>query len=147
MRLIPAKGSRAFCCKFTKFYPKLKLLSVNNNITSLNKDLHSEDFLFPPLDDYIELSVVCEPSHFSASRIARAIEDCGAHLLNMNVTSSPSTRGAITILLRAGMRNPDAAINSLERYGYRVVAVHTPFLAADNSLTERINDLLTRLNV
>lgn len=147
MRHSSSADVRTFCCKFTKFYPKLKLLSVNNNISSLNKDLHSEDFLFPPLADFIELSVECEPSHFSASRLAQAIEDCDAHLLNMNVTSSPSTNGTVTILLRAGMRNTDAAINSLERYGYRVTAVHSSDFDPDNSLTERINDLLTRLNV
>lgn len=122
-------------------------MSANNNTTTLNKDLHNEDFLFPPLDDAIELSIECESTHFSASRIARAIEDCDAHLLNMNVTSLQSNTGAITVLLRVAMRNPDAAINSLERYGYRVSAVHTPYFNPDDSLTERINDLLTRLNV
>ena len=111
--------------------------------------LHSEEFLFPPVEDCCEITVACFRADYSASRIARAIEDCDTHLLNMNITSCPLESGEMTVLLRIGLRNPLTAIRSLERYGYTVTAVHTP--SAEQQVTEtaiaRISELMAHLNV
>ena len=59
---------------------------------------------------------------YSASRIARAVEDADAHLLNLNVTSdSERSDNRITAELRISHRDPEAAARSLERYGYEVI--------------------------
>lgn len=122
-------------------------MDTKNNIDINKKDLHSEEFLFPAVDESVELSVECRPDQFSASQLARAIEDCDAHLLNMNVTSKRSDDGMITVMLRAGIRNVALAISSLERYGYRVAYVHESDVVGDVALSERINDMLRRMNV
>lgn len=110
--------------------------------------LHSEELLFPPVEDSCELTVACQPEHYSASRIARAVEDCDAHLLNLNVTSEPLPGGEMAVQVRAGMRNAGAAVRSLERYGYRVVGVHSPAYDAEaDTLSDRIADLLTRFRL
>lgn len=103
--------------------------------------------MFPTVEESVELSMECEAGEFSASRIARAIEDCDAHLLNMNVTSKKGDGGVMTVMLRAGMRNVALAISSLERYGYRVVEVYGSDSNGDSTLSERINDMLRRMNV
>lgn len=110
--------------------------------------LHDESHLFPPVEESCEVTVACWPDDYSASRLARAIEDCDAQLLNLNVSSRPLETGEMTVELRAGLRNPDSAVRALERYGYRVVGVHTPLPEdIDRSLTERIDLLLNHLNL
>lgn len=99
------------------------------------------------MPDSVELTIGCSPADFSASRIARAIEDCDAHLINLNVTSTRRADGNLAVLIRAGLRNPDSAIRALERYGYHVEAVHTPPAHDDNSLRERIDELFTHINL
>ena len=102
--------------------------------------LNPEELLFPAIADSCELTVACFPEHYSASRIARAVEDCDAHLLNLNVTSAALPTGEMSVRLRAGLRNAGSAARSLERYGYRVVEILTgdPDAGSD-SLTERVN--------
>lgn len=93
--------------------------------------------------------MACYRTDYSASRISRAVEDCDAHLLNLNVTSQPLDGGEITILLRIGHRNPDSVARSLERYGYRVVAVHTPSVTsyAAEVTMNRIGELMAHLSI
>ena len=76
----------------------------------------------PPLQEASRLIVACRPDDFSASAIARAIEDSDAHLLNLNVTDRRLDDGRITIDLRTNRRNSRAAVRSLERYGYEVIS-------------------------
>lgn len=110
--------------------------------------IHDETHLFPPVEESCEVTVACWPDDYSASRLARAIEDCDAQLLNLNVSARPLETGEMTVELRAGLRNPDSAVRALERYGYRVVGVHTPLPDdIDRSLTERIDLLLNQLNL
>lgn len=121
--------------------------NINNHSVDAQLALHDEANLFPAVDDAVEISIACSPEDYSASRIARAIEDCDAHLLNLNVTARHLPDGFMAVLLRAGMRNPDSAVRALERYGFRVVEVHSPVDLADDSLHSRIDELFTHLNV
>lgn len=97
----------------------------------MNNTHHISDFqaqpadaierLFPGNDDSSELTIECTRVNYSASAIARAVEDCNAHLLNLNVTSAPaSTADSVVVDLRVSHRNPAAVVRSLERYGYLV---------------------------
>nr|MDE6049811.1 hypothetical protein [Paramuribaculum sp.] len=58
---------------------------------------HLPNRLFPHCEESGELSVRCFRSDFSASRIARAVEDVDAHLLNLNVTSEVTSRGEVIV--------------------------------------------------
>lgn len=77
--------------------------------------------LMPPRDEASVLTVACRPADFSASALARAVEDSDAHLLNMNVTAETLPDGRMTIELRTSLRNASATARSLTRYGYDVI--------------------------
>lgn len=111
--------------------------------------IHSEKHIFPPVEDSCEITMACYRADYSASRIARAVEDCDAHLLNLNITSQPLDGGEITVLLRVGHRNPDSVARSLERYGYSVVAVHTPSVTTESAevTMSRIGELMAHLSI
>lgn len=135
---------------------KLKLIAEENDImrnateiSRLTQQLHhGERRLFPEVEESSELSVACYRADFSASRIARAVEDSEAHLLNLNVTSEALPSGEIVIDLRVSHRNAAAVVRSLERYGFEVVAVRGGGPSdSDDTLTERVGELLAHLNV
>lgn len=87
------------------------------------KDTIIDDFdvLFPASADQSCLLVSCPRSDYSASLLARAVEDCDAQVINLNVTSLSRTPSDVVVALRINHRNPEAAVRSLERYGYEVV--------------------------
>lgn len=130
-----------------KILPSNDVIEMENGVTlchSVDEEmLHSASYLFPPIADCCELTVACDPAHFSASAIARAVEDCDSHLLNMNVTSQTTESGEMMIALRAGLRNAAVAARSLERYGYRVVEIHQGESDLfDSTFSARIANLL-----
>lgn len=108
---------------------------------------HNPERVFPALEESSELSVSCYRVDYSASSLARAVEDADAHLLNLNVTDEVLPTGEIVIDLRVSHRSAMAVIRSLERYGYNVVRVREDFDAADPVLSDRISQLLVQLNV
>lgn len=99
---------------------------------------HSVGRLFPGNDEASELTIECERRDFSASAIARAVEDCDAHLLNMNVTSaSGATATSVVVDLRVSHRNTAAVARSLERYGFMVTRADND---NDDPLTARARE-------
>ncbi|MCI9607426.1 MAG: hypothetical protein HFJ94_04540 [Muribaculaceae bacterium] len=110
---------------------------------------HHPSRLFPELEESAELSVRCFRNDFSASRIALAVEDCDASLLNMNVTSEVTESGEIVVDLRVNHRSAAAVARSLERYGYAVERIikNSPESGADDTARRRVDELLTLLNV
>lgn len=122
-----------------------------NDFNHLNVDTrHHPSRLFPHCEESGELSVRCFRSDFSASRIARAVEDVDAHILNMNVTSEITPLGEVIVDLRVSHRNVTAVAHSLERYGYEVHHIASESLEndADNEVTaSRIAELMAHLNV
>lgn len=125
------------------------ILSANAlpfNGLSINPESRRER-LFPPCDDSSEISVACFRGDYAASRIARAVEDCDAHLLNLNITADTTDDGKIIIDMRISHRDATAVSRSLERYGYDVVRTSAN-ASTDNAIAmERIGELLARLNV
>ncbi|MDE6651828.1 MAG: hypothetical protein K2K08_05415 [Paramuribaculum sp.] len=111
---------------------------------------HHPSRLFPHCEESGELSVRCFRSDFSASRIARAVEDVDAHILNMNVTSEVTPLGEVIVDLRVSHRNVTAVAHSLERYGYEVhhIGSETTGNDAENEVTaSRIAELMVHLKV
>jgi len=103
----------------------------------------SLDRLFPPREESSRLLVSCLPSDYSASRIARAVEDADAHLLNLNVTTDGERLdNRVVAELRVSHRSPLAVARSLERYGYEVVDVEHDSLADDELAGRRLNELM-----
>lgn len=104
--------------------------------------------MHPERSDASELTVTCPAPQYSASQIARAVEDCDAHLLNLDVTADVTADGDTIIELRVSHRNADAVARSLARYGYTVTDIRNaiPDTLAD-SARDRINSLLRELTV
>lgn len=112
-----------------------------------SKDNISAKFerLYPPLDDATMLTIACDAGDYSASAIARAVEDCDAHLLNLNVTGD-GRHGRVVADLRVNRRDGMPIARSLERYGYTVTAIDDDVaLPVDETLRERVNELLRLL--
>lgn len=101
--------------------------------------------MMPQRDECSVVTLRCLASNFSASRIALAVEDCDANLLDM--LSTPLPEGEMEVTLRVALSDPSPAVRSLERYGYEVTAAHgSRFLSADVA-SERLMALQILLNV
>lgn len=104
--------------------------------------------LFPYLPDSSELTLRCHRSDFSASRIARAVEDCDAHLVNLNVTSvTPDDPDDLLVDIRINHRNSFAVARSLERYGFEVAELPMIDPEVTEAARERISQLLINLDI
>lgn len=128
-----------------------------------NNKFHDEDYLFPPVAESSRLLVGCNIEDYSASRIARAVEDCNAHLLNLNVTSAgkyyagkivsdydedySAIEFPLVVDLRVSHRNTQSISRSLERYGYTVIDTYADNMADEESSRRNINHLLRYLEI
>jgi len=75
--------------------------------------------MVPPLpQEASELLLSCRPADYSASSIARAVEDCDAQLLGLSVTGMRDDLGLPVIALRVNVRDASGVARSLRRYGY-----------------------------
>lgn len=83
------------------------------------------DELYAPADDACHILLCCRRDQYSASRIARAVEDVDAHVLNLNVTSlqlpGREQGSCVVVALRVGLRDASGVVRSLERYGMEVL--------------------------
>ena len=115
----------------------------------LPKDIIMNDFdvLFPNTGDQSSLLVSCSRSDYSASHITRAIEDCDAQVLNLNVTSLQSDSSDLIVALRINHRNPQAAVHSLQRYGYEVLNAESSYAEENEKMRSRANELLRYLEI
>ena len=127
--------------------PRKDYTSVQN-VTLPADPASTLERLFPPVGESSMLMVACRRGDYSASRIARAVEDCDAHLLNLNVTAdTDSFDNRIVAELRVSHRNPESVARSLERYGFRVIDMGHGF-DADTELTRRrIDELMSRIDI
>lgn len=105
--------------------------------------------LFPYSPDASTLVVACQPQDYSASVIARAVEDCDAHVINLNVLGERTAYGALQVALRIDRRNAFPVSRSLSRFGYDIVEVDSPHEADfDTEHTRsRANELLRYLEI
>ena len=60
--------------------------------------------MFPPNHESCCVKVLCGRTDYSASRLARAVEDCDAHLLNLNILATSPSADMVVVLLRVGKR-------------------------------------------
>lgn len=104
------------------------------------------DELFPPLPDSSSLLVGTGREDFMASRIAHAVEDADANLLNMNVTRLDDDFNKHIIHLRVNHRNPERVARSLERYGYNILSLSEEGMDFQE-LADRHNELMHYLSI
>ncbi|MDE5727470.1 MAG: hypothetical protein K2H83_00145 [Duncaniella sp.] len=105
--------------------------------------------LYPPRLESSRLLAMCLPGDYSASRIARAVEDADAQLLNLNITSDTlEVENRIVFELRVSHRSPLAVARSLERYGYEVAdLIGAGGESVDERLSDRVASLIRLLEV
>lgn len=97
--------------------------------------------LFPPQEDYCEFTIACRRDNYSASAIARAVEDANAHLLNLNITSDDLGPSDLAVALRVNHRDVSAVERSLLRYGYEIIAIHSGTNANRQEAIDNLNAL------
>lgn len=104
--------------------------------------------LFPHVEESTRLLAACIPADYSASRIAHAVEDVDARLLNLNVTSDGiAFDNRLVFELRVSHRSPEAVTRSLERYGYEVIDVEKSAISDDEVMAARVAELLHYINM
>lgn len=101
--------------------------------------------MLPARHDCSIITVDCPPADYSASRLAHAVEDTDAHLVDL--LTSPGDDGRIRVTLRVRSADPSAAAASLERYGYSVEACYADYTRSDMIGLERLLELKTILEV
>ena len=110
-----------------------------------NKNDRIEVF-FPHNPDSSRLLVGSSIDSYIASRIARAVEDADARLLNLNVTSLSSEQAQLVVDLRVDHRNPERVARSLERYGYTILNTDAGMLD-DDTTRSRYEELMKYLSL
>lgn len=119
------------------------------------------DYFYPPREESTRLLVGCRAEDYSASRIAHAVEDCNAHLLNLNITPPfsegpdetrrlhPDDIAQFPVLfdIRVSIRNATSIARSLERYGYHVLDAQEPFEKDNDTTMDRYQQLLRYLEL
>lgn len=113
--------------------------------------------LYPPREGSSRLLIGCPKRDYSASRISTAVEDCNAHVLNLNLTDIGAGEQGhesdmLVVDLRVSHRSPEAVCRSLERYGYEVLLARAqdPEDEGDphfDTLRARINELLRYIEI
>lgn len=101
--------------------------------------------IIAPRYDSSEITLECKPAEYSASLIARAVEDTDAHLVDL--LSCPGADGTIRVTLRIRHNDPSSAVHSLERYGFNVVEAHGAENTDVTIAAERLLELRALLNV
>mgnify|MGYP000012328118 CR=1 FL=1 len=104
--------------------------------------------LWPQQPDASHLLVACNPQDYSASAMAKAVEDCDAQLLGLSVTGMRDSAGRPVVALTVGSASADGAARSLERYGYEVIHTRSAAEGPEHARNmERLGELLHYLEM
>ena len=112
----------------------------------MSKDFKTYDIdeLYPAIEGSSHLLIGCRKSDFSASRIAKAVEDCDAHMLNLNVMRDESMHYDLLADIRINRISGEA----VARYGFYVISFSTGSSdSTDSSLQRRVDELLHYINL
>ena len=130
---------------------KIVRISYNKKkLTAKDSKIYDLEVLFPQLGDESHILLGCRRVDFSASRIAHAVADCDAHLINLNVLAMEHPQAETLVDIRVNRRNPVEVARSLRRYGYDVLEIDNAGPeedCGDNTLRERIDQVLHYLNI
>lgn len=99
----------------------------------------TSDRLHPFNPEATTLTVRCRRGQYLASRVAMAIEDCNANVLNIDVTDATDV-DTVVVEVRFDHRDTGSVAASLVRYGYETdVEIVAP--SADDTDAEVDNPL------
>lgn len=101
--------------------------------------------LISPRDDSSLVVVETTPADYSASLLARAVEDADVHLVDL--LSAPGKGDRILVTLRVRTEDPSGVVSSLERHGYEVVETSAEISRNVETAMERLLSLNTLLGV
>lgn len=126
---------------------EVKVVENENEIGVIDSDslLEALGRQIAPRFDSSVIELICTPADYSASRIAHAVEDTDAHLVDL--LTVPGEDDCLRVTLRVRCEDPTAAVHSLERYGYEVSAVHAQENLMMTASYERIMALQALINV
>lgn len=98
-----------------------------------------------PRDDSSVITIECTPDQYSASAIANAVEDAGAHLVDL--ISGPTDHDTLRVTLRVRTLRPEYVMQNLERHGYAVTEAGAHITPDNEVFAERVAALNALLNV
>lgn len=132
-----------------KHTEKTKKISERVDLGSLSAAPLEMSSLFPPRLEACHILIGTGREDFVASRIAHAVEDADANLLNLNVTSLSDSDNSHIVALRVDHRDPQRVARSLERYGYNIVdlALSDRRDGDDDVLRAKINEFIHYISV
>lgn len=108
-------------------------------------------YLFPERQEWCVVTITCPAGVYSSSAICRAVEDCDAHVLNLNVTAGDGWESGAgpVIELRVSHTGVRSLERSLERYGYTVISAQASdmTMASNDTLSVRTRNLLHLLDI
>ncbi len=119
---------------------------MTKDLAAKESKIDRTEAFFPPNPDSSRLLVGCAQSDYSASRIAHAVEDADASLINLNVTSLESPEAQLVVALRVDHRDPWRVARSLERYGYVILSMEDG-LADNETVRLRYEELMRYINM
>lgn len=127
-----------------------RILGVTSNgemlgVVTESSLLNGLDNLIAPRDDSSLICLACLPEDYSASRIAHAVEDAGAHLVDL--LSVPAADGRLLVTIRVRMSDPSSAIHHLERYGYEIIEANGKEFIDAETADERLRQIRMLINV
>lgn len=117
-------------------------------MTAKDSKIYDLEVLFPQTGEESRILLGCRREDFCASRIARAVEDCGAHLINLNVLAMEHPQAQTVVDIRVNRRNPAEVARSLIRYGFDILEIDSDGDSDfDSTLSDRVDELIHYLNL
>lgn len=95
--------------------------------------------LMPHRPESSMITLIVAPGEYSAAKIARAVEDADAHLLDLYTMPAPLDN--LQVVLRISRVDPSSTIHSLERYGFTVSSSESSTSSDRELARERIDAL------
>lgn len=129
-------------------YKNSQNISYLKDLTAKDSKIYTLDELFPTTGEESFLLVSCRRDQYSASAIARAVEDCNAQLINLNVLGVDMPDAELVVQLRIDRRHTTEVARSLLRYGYEILDWTDSEPEIDHEvLSDRISHLFRYLDM
>ena len=125
-----------------KIYPTNTQKNISTDALAAN-----ETHLFPYNPDSSRFILICNRNDYSASRIAHAIEDCNAHVLNLNVTDDVLSDNMIAVDVRVDRKEIASITRSLARYDFMVINSDDSGNAVSENERQRVAELLRYIDL
>ena len=119
---------------------------MTKEISPKDIDITQIETFFPTVPDSSRLLVGTGREEFMATRLAQAVEDVDARLINMNVTSLVDDENLSIVAIRVDHRDPERVARSLERYGYNILSMAVSD-SSDDTTINRYRELMHYLSI